>query len=64
MKKHFIDDIEKKGDKTNPGPGKYEEKRNFSVGSVQFGMRQKLDTDLKALERSAKLPGPGSHEHA
>ena len=39
MKKVFIDDIEKKGDKTNPGPGKYEEKRNFSVGSVQFGMR-------------------------
>lgn len=63
MKKLFVDDIHKKGDKSSPGPGKYEENRNFSDGTIAFGMRQKLDTDKKALERSAKLPGPGNYEH-
>ena len=27
-------------------------------------MRQKLNTDEKALERSSKLPGPGNYQHA
>ena len=63
MKKSFIDDILKKGDRASPGAGSYEARINFDTGSRCSIMGSKLKIEEAALGRSKKLPGPGSYEH-
>lgn len=63
MKKCFIDDIKSKGDVSKPGPGKYERNERFNTNSLSYVMAEKLKVTEAALERSGKLPGPGSYEH-
>ena len=63
MKKMFIDDIKKKGDGNNPGPGVYRHEKKFGSQGLSFSCAQKLPHDEQALGRSKKLPGPGYYEH-
>ena len=63
MKKMFIDDIKKKGDVSSPGPGRYEEKKKFGDDGAKKCMGSRLLTGDLALDKSAKLPGPGSYEN-
>ena len=62
MKKIYVDDIKKKGDKSNPGPGKYESKKTFGDNGQNYSMAGRLATEKLMLEKSKKLPGPGSYE--
>ena len=59
MKKGFIDEIESKGDKNSPGAGSY--KINFIKGPRNSSIGAKLNLEQLALEKSSKLPGPGSY---
>lgn len=63
MKRMFIDDIKKRGDKSLPGPGKYEMKKLFGQSGLTYSMGSKMALDKQALGRSAKLPGPGFYVH-
>jgi len=67
MKRIYVDEIKKHGDKALPGPGKYEHKKTFGAtpgvgqGGLAYSMASNLETDNQALGRSGKLPGPGSY---
>ena len=62
MKKAFVDEIESKGDKNSPGAGSY--KINFIKGSRNSSIGARLNLEQVALDKSSKLPGPGSYEHS
>ena len=62
MKKIYVDDIQKKGDKALPGPGKYEHDKTFGAKGLNYSMAARLPTEKQMLEKSAKLPGPGNYE--
>ena len=77
MKKHFIDDIKKRGDHSLPGPGRYfkvADQKKFGDDEMmvlkqysqplKYSMAAKLKQEEQALGRSKKLPGPGSYEYA
>lgn len=61
MKKLYIDDIKSKGDKSLPGPGKYETAKTFGEKGLNYSMAAILPTEKQTLGKSAKLPGPGSY---
>ena len=63
MKKMYIDDIQSKGDKALPGPGKYEKDPTFGKAGLHCSFAARLPTEKQMLEKSAKLPGPGSYKH-
>jgi hypothetical protein len=62
MKKIYVDDIQKKGDKALPGPGKYEYEKSFGLKGLNYSMAAKLPTEKQMLDKSRKLPGPGNYE--
>jgi hypothetical protein len=63
MKKLYVDDILAKGDRSQPGPGKYESKDLFGKAQgINFSMGARLPNERHALEKSMKLPGPGSYK--
>lgn len=61
MKKIYVDDIQKKGDKALPGPGKYEKDKTFGAKGLTYSMASRLPTEKLSLEKSGKLPGPGNY---
>ena len=63
MKKVFIEDINKKGDLSLPGPGRYSPDKGFQAYGVNYSMGSRLPTDKQCLEKSKKLPGPGFYQH-
>jgi len=60
MKKIYVDEILHKGDKSQPGPGKYTTKDSFGE-KKGYTMSARFPTERLALEKSGKLPGPGSY---
>ena len=62
MKKIYVDHINNEGDKSLPGPGKYEADKAFGAKGLSYYMHSRLPTDQQALDRSKKLPGPGSYQ--
>lgn len=62
MKKMYVDEINQKGDKALPGPGKYENEKMFGAKGLTYSMAARLPTEKQCLEKSAKLPGPGNYE--
>lgn len=62
MKKIYIDEIQSKGDVSQPGPGKYDSPVKFGKRGLQYSMAARLPQDKLALEKSEKLPGPGLYE--
>lgn len=61
MKKIYIDQIMKHGDLDNPGPGRYQEEKQFGKKGVEYSMGARLKLDKLSLEKSKKLPGPGQY---
>ena len=61
MKKIYVDDIAKKKDTHNPGPGKYDLGKSFGAKGSHYTMAERLPHGEQALGRSKKLPGPGSY---
>ena len=61
MKKIYVDDIRAKKDLSNPGPGKYEMTPQTGNKGNFYSMAAHLPRDQQALDRSKKLPGPGSY---
>ena len=77
MKKIFVDDIKKRGDHSLPGPGRYFKEgdtKKFGEDDLmilkqyssplKYSMAARLKEGDQALNRSKKLPGPGSYSHA
>ena len=62
MKRLYIDEINKHGDKNQPGPGRYQFSKTFGAQGLNFSMASKLPHERQALDRSKKLPGPGSYD--
>ena len=60
----FIDDIIKHKDVNSPGAGNYESPKTFGKVGVNYSMASLLRQEEKALNKSTKLPGPGSYSHA
>ena len=63
VKKVFIDEIKSKGDNLKPGPGRYKANQDFNANSRSHVMGARLKITENALDRSKKLPGPGSYEN-
>ena len=64
MKKLYVDELMKNGkDNASPGPDKYTLEQGFGSikGASRYSMRPKNDLFSLHLEKSKKLPGPGSH---
>lgn len=64
MKKIYVDDIQKKGDKALPGPGKYEKDKTFGAKGLTYSMAARFPNEKLSLEKSSKLPGPGNYPSA
>lgn len=63
MKKVFIEEIVRDGDKNLPGAGRYNPDKGFQSYGRTYSMAARLPNDKLALERSKKLPGPGFYQH-
>ena len=61
MKKLYVDEIFKHGDKSSPGPAKYEHQRYFGKRGTNYSIAKKLYQDDLALTKSSRLPGPGQY---
>ena len=61
MKRLYIDEIQKRGDGSQPGPGRYEASKHFGQNGKTYSMAARLRQQEDALKRSGKLPGPGSY---
>lgn len=46
-----------------PGPGRYNRNQDFNANSRSHVMGARLKITENALDRSKKLPGPGSYEN-
>lgn len=64
MKKTYVDEIHKQGrDSPSPGPDRYTAEPGFGTAKSgsRYSMRPKNDLFTLHLEKSKKLPGPGSY---
>ena len=64
MRRIFIEDIKKKGDNSLPGPGRYNPDKGFQAYGTNYSMASRLPTEQQCLDKSKKLPGPGSYVHS
>ena len=64
MKKMFVDDILKKQDHDAPGAGQYESPKSFGKIGLTYSMASLLNEEDRRLQKSKKLPGPGSYSYA
>ena len=64
MKRVFIDDIHKQGDKTKPGPGRYNHREYVGKQGTSYSVANRLGIDERSLEKSKKLPGPGQYGYS
>ena len=49
MKKLYVDDILSKGDKNQPGPGRYETEKQFGKVGLNYSMGSRLPHDKQSL---------------
>ena len=61
MKKLFVDEINKQKDNSKPGPGRYAYRTHLGREGRQYTVAARLKVEEAMLERSKKLPGPGSY---